>query len=36
MIKFLTDENIPPPVVAQLRQKGFDVKDLRDLGLLGV
>jgi len=33
--KFLADENIFPAIVRFLREKGFDVKDLREAGLLG-
>jgi predicted nuclease of predicted toxin-antitoxin system len=28
MMKFLVDENIPPPVVSFLRSKGYDVKEV--------
>jgi predicted nuclease of predicted toxin-antitoxin system len=36
MIKLLTDENIPPAFVEFLRNKGFDVKDIRELEIHGV
>lgn len=32
MTSFLTDENIPPAVAEFLRQKGFDVKEAREVG----
>jgi predicted nuclease of predicted toxin-antitoxin system len=35
MIKLLTDENIPPAFVGFLRNKGFDVKDIRELRIHG-
>jgi len=35
MTKFLVDENVPPPVVDLLREKGFDVKEVRDLSISG-
>jgi predicted nuclease of predicted toxin-antitoxin system len=34
-IKLLTDENISPRVVSFLRRNGFDVLDVKDLGLNG-
>jgi predicted nuclease of predicted toxin-antitoxin system len=36
MVKFLADENIFPPIVRFLRNRGFDVKDLREEGMSGV
>jgi predicted nuclease of predicted toxin-antitoxin system len=33
--KFLTDENMPPRAVAWLRDKGFDVFDIKSEGLGG-
>lgn len=35
MIKLLTDENIPPAFVGFLRNKGFDIKDIRELRIHG-
>lgn len=35
MAKFLTDENIYSAIVQFLRLKGFDVKDVREIGTLG-
>jgi predicted nuclease of predicted toxin-antitoxin system len=35
MTKFLADENIPPAVVRFLRDRGFDVKEVREAGLPG-
>jgi len=35
MIKLLTDENIPPAFVGFLRNKGYDVKDIRELRVHG-
>lgn len=35
MVKFLTDENIFPAIVNFLRQRGFDVADVREKGLSG-
>jgi predicted nuclease of predicted toxin-antitoxin system len=32
MTQFLTDENIPPAIIQFLRDKGFDVNDVRELG----
>jgi predicted nuclease of predicted toxin-antitoxin system len=34
MSKFLADENIWPAIIQFLRLKGFDVKDVYDLGLV--
>jgi len=36
MVKFLADENIFPAIIQFLRDRGFDVKDLREEGMLGV
>jgi len=36
MTSFLTDENIPPAVAEFLRQKGFDVKEAREVGTPGI
>jgi hypothetical protein len=33
MIKVLADENIPPPIVEFLHQKGFDIKSLFQSGI---
>jgi len=33
--KFLADENVPPALIEFLRDKGFDVKDLRDSAISG-
>ena len=30
MERFLTDENIPPPVIQYLKSKGFDVRAIRE------
>jgi hypothetical protein len=35
LVKFLTDENIFPAIVYFLRQRGFDVSDVREKGLAG-
>jgi len=35
MIKVLADENIPPPIVEFLHQKGFDIKSLFQGGISG-
>ena len=35
MTSFLADENVPPAIVEFLRQKGFDVKEARELGIPG-
>jgi len=35
LVKFLTDENIFPAIVYFLRQRGFDVADVREKGLAG-
>ena len=35
MTKFLTDENISPAIVQFLRDNGFDVKDVREIGMSG-
>lgn len=34
--RFLADENISPRVVAFLRTSGFDVSDIKELGLFGL
>jgi predicted nuclease of predicted toxin-antitoxin system len=34
-LKFLTDENVSPRVVAFLREKGFDVRDVKESALNG-
>ena len=34
-LKFLTDENISPKVVSFLRQKGFDIIDVKEEGWHG-
>jgi len=36
MTKFLIDENIPPAVAHFLRDKGFDVKEVREAGIHGI
>ena len=36
MIRFLTDENVPPALAEFLRQKGFDVKETRRVGVSGI
>lgn len=33
MTKILVDENIPPAVARYLRNKGFDIKEVRELGI---
>ncbi len=33
MTKFLADENIPPAVVKSLRNKGLDIKEVREFGV---
>ena len=35
MIKFLADENISPKTVKFLRERGWDVKDIYEVGLQG-
>lgn len=35
MTKFLVDENIPPAIVAFLKDKGFDVKEVHELLIHG-
>jgi predicted nuclease of predicted toxin-antitoxin system len=35
MIRFLMDENIPPPVVDFLRKRGFDAKEIGKTGTRG-
>ena len=35
MIKFLTDENIPPAVIDFLKNKGLDVKSTQGMAVLG-
>jgi len=34
--RFLADENISPRVVAFLRKSGFDVSDIKEMGLFGL
>jgi len=36
MTRFLTDENIPPALAEFLRQRGFDVKEVRGIGISGI
>ena len=36
MTSFLTDENVPPALAEFLRQKGFDVKEARRVGIPGI
>jgi len=36
MIKFLTDENIAYAVIFALRDKGYDVKDIKEEKLFGI
>jgi predicted nuclease of predicted toxin-antitoxin system len=36
MSRFLIDENIPPAVARFLRNKGFDVKEVREAGIPGI
>ncbi|MCJ7791674.1 MAG: DUF5615 family PIN-like protein [Dehalococcoidia bacterium] len=35
MAKFLVDENVPSGVVAFLQKRGFDAKEVRELGIHG-
>lgn len=35
MLRWLTDENIPRPIIRFLREQGHDVKDARESGLEG-
>jgi len=35
-LKFLTDENIAKSLVRALREKGHDVKDIKEEGLVGI
>ncbi|GFP20897.1 hypothetical protein HKBW3S06_00124 [Candidatus Hakubella thermalkaliphila] len=35
MLKWLTDENVPRPIVQLLRDQGYDVKDVHESGLAG-
>jgi predicted nuclease of predicted toxin-antitoxin system len=34
-MKFLTDENIANSTIRMIRELGFDVKDVREIGLIG-
>ena len=34
-LKLLLDENLPPQVATELRQQGYDVMHLRDMGMKG-
>ncbi len=36
MIKFLTDENIAYAVISALRDKGYDIKDIKEERLFGI
>jgi len=36
MISFLIDANVPPALTEFLRQKGFDVKEVREVGVPGI
>jgi predicted nuclease of predicted toxin-antitoxin system len=36
MISFLIDANVPPALTEFLRQKGFDVKEVREVGAPGI
>lgn len=36
MISFLIDANVPPAIAEFLQQKGFDVKEVREVEALGI